>query len=258
MSESPSSAHHPEARSTRRSRAVDESTVPYGEHRANARAGSTDSVDRVSEDFNRDAASRATGYYGKNSETTWMQRLRQHADQTEEETQHEDSDVASNALADSLTQDGRASSLTPINGSTYHCDDLPLAIAHLHVDPYEAPAEHIADLLFQSYLDTVHPTFPIVGKTTFTGQYKEYFAKHTVPNDNWLAILNIILAIGAKYAHHTKAERRGDDWDHLIYFTRARMLGFNTDSVLGHAELQRVQISGLMAFYLMATNQINR
>lgn len=235
-----------------------EPTEPYGEHYANARAGSTDSVDKITEDFNRDAASRATGYYGKNSEITWLQRLKQQAEQTEEENQNEDAQVAAEALGDPSVQDARASSLSAINGFTYHCDDLPLSITDLQVDPYEPPAEHVADLLFQSYLDTVHPTFPIVGKTTFMGQYKEYFAMHIVPNDNWLAILNLILALGARYAHLTGTQWTGDTKDHLIYFTRARMLGFNTDSVLSHAELQRVQISGLTAFYLMATSQINR
>ena len=230
----------------------------HGEHRANARAGSTESVDIITEDFNRDAASRAAGYYGKNSEITWMQRLRQETEQREEETQTEDSDIAPVALGDSTSQEARGLSLTPVHGSTYHCDDLPVSIPNLYVDPYAQPPEHIADLLFQTYLDTVHPTFPILGKTTFMSQYKEYFANQVVPNDNWLAILNIILAIGAKYAHQIRAEWAGDGEEHLIYFTRARMLGFNTDSVLKHAELQRVQISGLMAFYLMATNQINR
>ena len=230
----------------------------YGEHRADARAGSIDSVDKINEDFNRDAAARATGYYGKNSEITWMQRLRQQTEQPEEQQQDEESDVSSTARRGSSTQETRVSSMRPINGSTYHCDDLSLHMTDLQVDPYEPPPEHIADLLFQSYLDTVHPAFPIIGKTTFMVQYKEYFAKHTVPNNNWLAILNIILAIGAKYAHLVRAEWGGGERDHLIYFTRARLLGFNTESMLGHAELQRVQISGLMAFYLMATNQINR
>lgn len=257
-SESPSSPHHPKAQPSRTSFTADKPTRPYGEHRANARAGSTDAVDKITEDFNRDAAARATGYYGKNSAITWMQRLRQQTEQSEEQQQVEDSDVASTARRGSLAHDARASHLGPINGSTYHCDDLPLSLMDLQVDPYERPAEHIADLLFQTYIDTVHPTFPIIGKTTFIGQYREYFAMNTVPNDNWLAILNIIFAIGAKYAHLTRAEWRGDERDHLIYFTRARMLGFNADSLFGHAELQRVQTSGLMAFYLMATHQINR
>lgn len=45
-----------------------------------------------------------------------------------------------------------------------------------------------------------------------------------LPN-KWRAILNLIFAIGAKYSDLTKAKWRGDDRHHLIYFTRARMLG---------------------------------
>ena len=187
-----------------------------------------------------------------------MQRLRQ---QTSSDNDEHDADSRFTADAQHGTsqQDTRFSAgLTPISNSTYHCDDLSVLITDQQVDAYEPPPRHVADMLFQSYLDTVHPTFPVIGKTTFVSQYQEYFAKQTIPNDNWLAILNIIFAIGAKYAHLIKADWRGDERDHLVYFTRARMLGFNSESLLGHAEIQRVQISGLLAFYLMAINQINR
>src|ERR1700712_1770514 len=43
--------------------------------------GSLDAIDRVEEDLNRSEHTRATGYMGKNSEVTWMQRLQREADQ---------------------------------------------------------------------------------------------------------------------------------------------------------------------------------
>ena len=148
--------------------------------------------------------------------------------------------------------------MTSISDSTYHCDDLSISITDLQVKKYDLPTEPIADLLLQCYFDTVHPAFPIIGKTSFISEYKNHFANLIASSDDWLAILNLLLAIGAKYAHLIRAEWKGVGRNHLIYFTRARLLGFNGDSILGHAELQRVQISGLMAFYLMSINQINR
>lgn len=227
----------------------------FGEHYVTARVGSTQSLDKIEEDFDRDSATRATGYHGKNSELTWMQRLKRNT--TNGSSDDHDS-VDEEQYPSSLQADPSGSGLSPVNESTYHCDDLTISVAE-QVDAFELPTRHIANALLQNYMDTVHSAFPIIGRMTFTQQYQKFFDnENTEAGNSWLAILNLIFAIGAKYSHLIQAEYRGDRKDHLIYFTRARMLGFNADSILGHAELQKVQITGLMAFYLMATNQINR
>lgn len=191
-----------------------------------------------------------------------MQRLKRQTSRNFDEDDDDDDD--SDSLPDgqkspTLHSDYFDSGFTPINESTYHCDDLTLDPPD-HVDPFEVPSQASADMLFQSYLETVHPAFPIIGKNTFISQYQAFQLSQDQSkiNHNWLAILNLIFAIGAKYSHLIKAEWRGDESDHLIYFTRARLLGFDSDAILGHAELQKVQIAGLMSFYLMASNQINR
>lgn len=48
-----------------------------GESEVSAGVGSTGALDRVDEDFNRNANARASGFMGKNSEITWMQRVKQ-------------------------------------------------------------------------------------------------------------------------------------------------------------------------------------
>ncbi len=245
----------------------------HGESQVTARAGSTGSLDLISEDYNRSAATRATGFMGKSAEITWMQRLKKrHArvgsesggDQDDEDHPTSvDGGQASQSFAHELDHlnniaYNKGGSSPPVSESTYHCDDLTVIIPD-QVDPLEIPPRHTANALYQSYLDTVHPAFPIIGKATFTDQFHTFLNNDKInTGQNWLAILNLIFAIGANYSHLIQAEWKGDEKDHLIYFTRARMLGFNGETILGHAELQRVQITGLMAFYLMATNQINR
>lgn len=238
-----------------------------GEYTASARAGSTESLDCIDEDYNRNPTVRATGYHGKNSEVTWMQRLkRQTAKNSDDSEENGDggNDDDEDSLPDGQTSptlhnDHFRSGFTAISESTYHCDDLTLSPPD-YVDPFEVPSQATANMLFQSYLETVHPAFPIIGKSTFISQYKAFQLSQDQSkiNQNWLAILNLVFAIGAKYSHLIQAEWRGDEIDHLVYFTRARKLGFNSDTILGHAELQKVQIAGLMSFYLMALNQINR
>jgi hypothetical protein len=68
----------------------------------------------------------------------------------------------------------------------------------------------------------------------------------------------MIFAIASKHAHLTQAPWRGDERDHLVYLTRARILSMNGDTLFNHPDLQQVQVEGLIAFYLLASDQINR
>lgn len=126
------------------------------------------------------------------------------------------------------------------------------------VQVYHMPPRPIADRLFDDYLNTVHPHFPIINRPLFQSQFEKLFGDLVRPGDKWLAILNLIFAIAAKHAHLIEAPWRGEHDDHLVYFTRARILSMNGDALFSHPELQQVQVEGLTAFYLLACDQINR
>ena len=145
-----------------------------------------------------------------------------------------------------------------VSVSTYHCDDVDLVLPN-QVMPNELPPRHTIEILLQTYLDSVHAFFPIVGRITFMNQVKSFLDNdHLKPGKSWLAILNLMFAIAAKYSHLVQADWRGDERDHLIYFARARVLGLNGGSIFEHPDLQRLQVFGLMAFYLLSINHINR
>ncbi|KAE8150542.1 fungal-specific transcription factor domain-containing protein [Aspergillus avenaceus] len=205
--------------------------------------GSLDAIDRVEEDVNRNASSRATGHMGKNSEVTWMQRLRK-------ETEHR---VRKLPGPSEIEPEGEFA----LHSMNYHLDDLDVSVPG-PVQVYWMPPRHVADKLFDDYLETVHPFYPIISRTLFRAQYRTFFDSAARPGDKWLAILNLIFAISAKHAHLTKAPWRGDDNDHLVYLTRARILSMNGDALFSHPDLQQVQVEGLVAFYLLASDQINR
>jgi hypothetical protein len=227
-------------------------------------------VDRIEEDFNRNEQSRATGFIGKNSEITWLQRLKQEV--TYGSPPRESGEEGAEQKFQEKT--GGASPMfetrkfgTPLqdldegfsaSATSYHLDDLAVSIPEV-VDPHETPMRDFADNLFTTYLNTVHGSFPIIGKATFISQYRKFFGGPPVkPGNKWIAILNLIFAIAAKHSHLVQADWRGDERDHLIYFTRARMLGMNGETIFNHADLQQIQISGLLAFYFLSTDQINR
>jgi len=183
----------------------------YGEDNVSARVGSTEALDKIEEDFNRSGTTQATGYYGKTSELTWIQRLRQ---QTADDSEHSDVDTLSDTHP-SIRGNAFGPGITPISDSTYHCDDQSVLVSE-RVDPFELPPKSVSDAFLQSFLDTVHPAFPILGKSIFKSQYQAFFDHGRNANNDWRAILNMIFAIAAKYAHLIQADWRGDDRDHLI------------------------------------------
>ncbi|KAF7592509.1 hypothetical protein BBP40_012799 [Aspergillus hancockii] len=206
--------------------------------------GSLEAIDRVEEDVNRNENSRATGYMGKNSEVTWMQRLSREAQQR------------ACKLPGSFEDESDENEFA-LHTANYHLDDLDISVPG-PVQVYWMPPRPLADKLFEDYLETVHSFYPIISRTLFRAQYRTFFDSAARPGDKWLAILNLIFAISAKHAHLTKAPWRGDDNDHLVYLTRARILSMNGDALFSHPDLQQVQVEGLVAFYLLASDQINR
>ncbi|KAI9703356.1 MAG: hypothetical protein M1836_007924 [Candelina mexicana] len=247
-----------------------------GESVVSAGVGSVGSLDRTHEDFNRNETVRATGYLGKNSEAAWMQSLRLQADYGSSRGSETDTDMADNAKKNDEAQTSSLSVRPALSGRrvsssrhevslyevNYQCDDMDVTISD-EVDPFELPPREVADALFAQYLNSVHTSFPILRKVYFISQYNNYLNRvHTPdplkPGNKWLAILNLVFAISAKYSHLIQADWRGDERDHLIFFNRARLLGMSSNSLLDHPDLQQVQITGLAGFYLLCTNQINR
>ena len=209
--------------------------------------GSLNGVDRVDEDINRDEKTRATGYMGKNSELTWMQRLRKEAEQRSKKQPG-----TYEARFDSPRDADFA-----LNSVNYHLDDLKVSVPW-PVQKYWLPPRYLADQLFDDYLNSVHPFFPIISRQLFGAQYRNFFDNSARPNDKWLAILNMIFAIASKHAHLVQAPWRGNEQDHLEYLSRARMLSVNGDTLFSHPDLQQVQVEGLVSFYLLASDQMNR
>ncbi|KAJ5578553.1 uncharacterized protein N7459_007517 [Penicillium hispanicum] len=218
-----------------------------------------DLVDHTEEDFNRDETARATGFIGKSSEITWLQRLNK-------EVNNECEAWSANM---SITGDDNglpSPTLTPrpdnpsdpcVASSNYYLDDLDIPASDQN-DAYEVPSRETAAKLLNAYLTSVHPSFPIIGISTFVSQFQVFFSQPSVkPGNKWLAILNLVFAIAARYGKLTDAEWQEGEDDHQIYFARARTLGLE-DQLLHHPDLQQLQVEGLACFYMVASGHLNR
>lgn len=121
---------------------------------------------------------------------------------------------------------------------------------------YKLPPRQVADKLFNDYFNEIHPEFPIINKPLFRTQYVNFWEHAQRPGDKWLAILNMMFAITSLHTYRTKLRWDCDD-DHHLYFNRAKVLSMTESEFFAHPDLQQVQIEGLCAFYLLASDQFD-
>ncbi|KAF3386669.1 hypothetical protein F1880_001508 [Penicillium rolfsii] len=199
-------------------------------------------TDHTAEDFNRDEKVRAMGFVGEHSELAWLYKLKRDLD-------------CETSTAVGETPDQVNVSISSLN---YFQDDAEISSLD-HVELSKRPPRHIADHLVDIYFQTVHPAFPIIGKGVFLGQYRSFYTNPNVrPGKRWIAILNLVFAIAARYTFLLGDGLEGDGDDHLSYFARAWRLSMDNVALLDHPNLQQVQVEGLTAFYLLSTCQVNR
>lgn len=218
-----------------------------------------DLADHTEEDFNRDDTARATGFIGRSSEITWLQKLSKEVNSEREIWPSSLSNADDDNALPSPTLTPRADEASdPLVASTnYYLDDLEIVTTD-QVDAYGVPSREMATKLLNAYLTSVHPSFPIIGISTFVSQFQVFFSQPFVrPGNKWLAILNLIFAIASKYGQLTNADWKKGEEDYQVYFARARKLSME-DQLLHHPDLQQLQVEGLACFYMLASGYMNR
>ncbi|KAJ6104114.1 hypothetical protein N7523_010434 [Penicillium sp. IBT 18751x] len=217
--------------------------------------GSLEDVDLVDEDINRNENTRAAGYFGKNSEITWMQRLEDGVENDSRQQSVATSQSESTSETLSRPQENTAREI-PMAMMNYHLDDLDIPIIE-DVDPLAVPPREVADGYFHAYMAFVHPIFSAVRKPAFTSQYRQFFDRSAKPPRKWLGILNMIFAIGCRYSKLMNLSNASRDND-LVFLSRAWKLGMQSNVLLEHTDLQQIQLEFLIAVYLLCLGQVNR
>jgi hypothetical protein len=231
-----------------------------------ASVGSQGSPDMLSEDVETDDRARATGWLGSSSDVHWLRKAKQ---------QHfEDTDSISKAPASSgLSGDSPEASkprrslrrshipFEPISTATYRLDEQEMLTSHV-VDPDELPTTEIGNALFGHFMSNVNIDFPFVEvDCTMDRLLNEAILAHDQGKRqsalSYRGLLNIIFAIGASYAHLI-GDAQGEERDHFLYFTRARMLALDGGSYVEHPSYQLIQVAALTGFYYLCSSQISR
>lgn len=188
------------------------------------------------------------GFVGEHSEIAWLYRLKRNLDK----------DNLAAATPDSVSPKDSwdRHSVASVN---FFLDDSQILVID-GVDLMQRPPQAVADKLVDRYFQIIHPSFPIIGKVTFWGQYESFYSSPFIrPGKRWMAILNLIFALAVRYSE--LAHESVDDTiheDHVVYFSRAWKLSMSDVALLDHPNLQQVQVEGLTSFYLLSMGQINR
>ncbi|KAE8354634.1 fungal-specific transcription factor domain-containing protein [Aspergillus coremiiformis] len=199
-------------------------------------------LDYLNEDFNRDENVQAIGFVGEHSEIAWLHRLRRMLE-------------GSSPVTPSLRESWDHQSVASMN---FFLDDSDIPVIG-NVDISLRPLPVLADQLLDKYFSMIHPFFPIMGKAIFLRQYKSFYSNPSLqPGKRWLAILNLIFAIAARYCHQVRSDAQETPDDGALHFSRAWKLSMSDVALLDHPNLQQVQVEGLASFYLMSVGQANR
>ncbi|KAK9371554.1 fungal-specific transcription factor domain-containing protein [Lipomyces chichibuensis] len=220
----------------------DDERESLGEDLVSAEVGSIGSVDHLNEDINSIGISSPEGYVGKPSDIDWIKKIFEVANEAE------------NDDMDNIEKGFWNPRISEIETVSYNLDDLDISVES--VDLCSMPPKDIADKLIDCYFETVHPSFPFLFEPLFRYQYDSFCAEYLNDVDpQWLALLNLVLAISSVYAHNIKAEFGRHDLDHLQYYIRSKLL---KPDVTAPGDIQHVQYIALLSFYLFASNLLNR
>lgn len=206
-------------------------------------------LDTIYYDINVDESSRAIAYLGKASEITWIQRARTQATGTPTRASESNAPSAEDAIS--------------LAAASYHINGLaPTTLDDVQVDNLAWPAPATAMAYVNAYFDIIHPTFPLLYKSDFMAMFAQFsrqgMGSLSLIQRRWLSKVNVVFAIGAKFAHLTNAEYRGNENDHLIYYARARSLGLDHQKLNDPPGLHQLSCLALLGLYLVTDHQINR
>ncbi|KIW75157.1 hypothetical protein Z517_11929 [Fonsecaea pedrosoi CBS 271.37] len=222
----------------------------YGETKANSSVGSPRKQGELNFLVSLDFGGGASGFVGKMSEISWIQRgfetVRGH-------------NLANAGLPHAAEMDENLATTTDF---IYFMDDINvLAVDEDYVDQYYWPATESLVILSEAFFHCMQGAFHFVLREEFLQRAYSFSGKGTAPTwrkRRWLAMANLVWAIGAKWLQITQLADKDTNGDHLLYYARARALGLDHRVMFDHPDIERVQGIGLLSFYLLVNGSITR
>jgi len=226
----------------------------------------------VDEDLGKDEKTRATGFAGRSSDIQWLCRMQEEIrtapqDDARAERPYGPSGNSTEAATERLkaSRQRRKSRDTSagdhLHESNYHLDDEDIPVSQ-NVDISILPDHAGGARLYEMFLESCHDHFPITGRKYFGDQLVKCLQANSNPASRqslspmWRVIINIVFAIGAKYASLTGQSQNHNE--HITYYTRARWVGVKGDFFIEHPDYQKIQVAVLLGFYFMTLGHVSR
>ncbi len=222
-----------------------------GEYKAASSVGSPGKQGELYQIVTLDNGGGASGFVGKMSEISWIQR-------GFETVRGYQSNNPAGGLAAELDEN-----LATTTDFIYFMDDTDvLAIDEDFVDQTHWPAKETMVLLSEAFFHAMQGAYHFVLREQFLTQAFQFSVQEQGPlpwrKRRWMALANLVWAIGSKWLQITKLHDANFKEDHLIYYARARALGLDHRVMFDHPDIERVQGIGLLAFYLLINGSISR
>ncbi|KAK4940189.1 hypothetical protein LTR10_019617 [Elasticomyces elasticus] len=227
-----------------------EDGTEHGEKGAASSVGSPGRQGELAHVVDLDGGVGASGFVGKMSEISWIQRA---AETIRDQASTNYPEFAMGEV------DHR---ITTAKDFSFWMDEADLlAIDEDLVDPYEWPLADAGLILSEACFHALQGTFPFILREEFLQTMFRYPRQRPMPSwgqRRWLAMANLVWAVGAKWLQITKLEQQNAQDIHLLYYARARALGLDHRVLFDHPDIERVQGIGLLAFYLLSNGSITR
>ena len=215
--------------------------------------GDTDHVNQ--ETFMQEGHESGTpAFAGSASETAWQNRLKEELQQPNP--------------PDLSKRREHGSAVAPATGAgsansrrQWNMEDMDTSIVGDQHDPLAMPTKEEADHLLTTYFSSLHMSFPILDEAQFIRQCSAFYSTRNPEHYRdriFIALLKLVFAVGAVHSHLIEADWAGDERNHLLFFLHARVLAGDNGILNDACSLPQVQCFGLIAMYMLITDQINR
>ncbi|KAL8733267.1 MAG: hypothetical protein Q9181_003662 [Wetmoreana brouardii] len=207
--------------------------------------GSMGSTDHFNQElFAEDSAAdgRINAFLGQTATDNWVERLKSNLKISDSGNSGgldhlpEDDDLRSSNPSDSFLHASRRSEALNEGSSTFA----------QQLEPYELPSKASADLFVTAYFGTVHPSFPILSRARFLEDYEQLYSSLNPRrlSDPAVAILHLVLALGAVHTYMTQAPWASEERAHLLRFAMAKATVLDSN-IFRVSALEQVQALGM-------------
>lgn len=223
-----------------------------------SRASSLDGVDFTELNIGKDT--QATGYIGRSSAIDWLRRL-------DENVQAQDEDPSGDNPGHYSYREpsGKEDAKRPAESDTdssFYMDDVDLVVDY-NLEAFQLPPMLLAQQMVERYIRMLQATYPIISSRQLRQVLQQCYCASPQRADSLrsrkqFSLLNLVMAIESRCLYLVQEVSEADDEQHVIFYSRAIILGLDDLASSSNPDLATVQISALLAFYLKCVGRVNR